>query len=223
MKKPKMILFDYGQTLLDERPFLPVNGNAEVLKYAISNRHSLSPEQVQIHANEISAELSERSFEYTCVSFNRYLYPSLGIELSISPEEAEWVFWNGSTRPVPTDGIAAFLEYLHQNGIRTGVISNITFSGAALKRRIDAQLPGHHFEFILASSDILFRKPNPRIFRLALEMAQLNPEDCWYIGDNPDFDVTGAQSVGMLPVWYTGALTISDWKKLTALLSSCQE
>ena len=89
MKKPKMILFDYGQTLLDERPFLPVNGNAEVLKYAVSNRHSLSPEQVQIHAKEISAELSERSFEYTCDSFNRYLYPSLGIEISISPEEAE--------------------------------------------------------------------------------------------------------------------------------------
>ena len=34
MKKPKMILFDYGQTLVNEQRFNGVRGTEAVLKYA---------------------------------------------------------------------------------------------------------------------------------------------------------------------------------------------
>ena len=51
----------------------------------------------------------------------------------------------------------------------------------------------------------MFRKPNKRIFELALEKADLNPEDVWYIGDNYECDVVGARNAGIFPVWYVGA------------------
>ena len=35
---------------------------------------------------------------------------------------------------------------------------------------------------IITSSNYMFRKPNKRIFDLALEKAELTPEDVWYIG-----------------------------------------
>ena len=70
----------------------------------------------------------------------------------------------------------------------------------------------------------MFRKPNKRIFELALEKACLSPEDVWYIGDNYQCDVMGARNAGIFPVWYIGAtsipqgkddvLTVSHWNEL---------
>ena len=53
MKIPKMILFDYGQTLIAEQKFDGVKGTDAVLQYATRNKYHLSAEQVQAKANEI--------------------------------------------------------------------------------------------------------------------------------------------------------------------------
>ncbi len=211
MKKPEMILFDYGQTLIDEERFDGVRGTAQVMQYAVKNRHGLTPEQVQEQAEAINRELGRFNpagrhlitAEVHNHPFNAYLYESLGIGLSLSCEQAEEIFWNAAAPGKPTEGIEAFLEFLEGEGIRTGVISNISFSGKALRRRIDRMLPSHRFEFILASSEYVFRKPNPRIFNLALEKAQLSPDQVWYVGDQYECDMAGAAGAGIFPVWYT--------------------
>ena len=74
-----------------------------------------------------------------------------------------------------------------------------------VKNKIDRMIPKHNFEFIIATSEYMFRKPNKRIFQLALEKAELNPEDVWYVGDNYECDVVGARNAGIFPVWYVGA------------------
>jgi putative hydrolase of the HAD superfamily len=121
-----------------------------------------------------------------------------------------------------------FLTFLKEQNIRTGVISNITYCGEVVEERINNLLPEHNFEFIIATSEYMFRKPNKRIFELALEKAGLQPEDVWYIGDNYLCDVVGARSAGIFPVWYIGAtadpqgeddvLTISHWDELRKLI-----
>ena len=45
-----------------------------------------------------------------------------------------------------------------------------------------------------------FEKPDPRIFRLAMERAGVEPGRSVYVGDNPEFDVEPAMAVGMFPV-----------------------
>lgn len=130
---------------------------------------------------------------------------------------------------MPTHGIETFLDFLKEQGIRTGVISNIAYCDQIVEERIRTLLPGHTFEFILASSEYMFRKPNRRIFHLALEKAGLGPEDVWYIGDNYECDVVGAREAGLFPVWYIGAaqspvwecsdvLTVSHWSQLIHML-----
>lgn len=57
MKMPKMILFDYGQTLIAERKFDGIRGTEAVLQYAIKNKYNLSAEQVQAKASAINQEL----------------------------------------------------------------------------------------------------------------------------------------------------------------------
>lgn len=216
MKLPKMILFDYGQTLLDEERFDGVKGTAAVLKYATKNKYNLTAQQVQEAANEINNELGRYhpqtrhlyQVEVPNSMFCPYLYESQGIELSLKQPEIDKVFWDASSPGKPTDGIEGVLTFLKEKGIRTGVISNITYAPEVVKERIDRMLPNNEFEFIIATSGYLFRKPNKRIFQLALEKAGLSAEDVWYIGDNYECDVIGARNAGIFPVWYVGAKDI---------------
>jgi putative hydrolase of the HAD superfamily len=157
--------------------------------------------------------------------FVSYLYESQGIKLSIPYSQLDKIFWDAASPGTVTEGIIEFLYFLKEQGIRTGVISNITYSSKALKERINVLFPDHEFEFIIATSEYMLRKPNHRIFDLALEKAGLQAEDVWYIGDQYECDVVGSRNAGIFPVWYIGAiempyienedvLTIMDWNEL---------
>lgn len=216
--KPQMILFDYGQTLIDEGQFDGVKGTAAVMKYAVCNKYHRTPEQVQAEASKINDELGRFDparrhlfqVEVHNRPFNAYLYESQGIKLSLPYEQIERIFWDAAAPGTPTDGIEDFLQFLKNQGIRTGVISNISFSGKALKERIDRLIPSNEFEFIIASSEYVFRKPNRRIFELALEKAGLSADQVWYIGDQYQCDIVGAREAGLFSVWYTAYI---DWKQ----------
>lgn len=233
MKMPKMILFDYGQTLVTEQKFNGIKGTEAVLKYATKNKYHLSAEQVQAKANKINQELGRFDpekrhlfqIEIPNTMFTSYLYESQGIDIALSNSEIDRVFWNAAAPGAPTEGIKEFLEYLKNKNIRTGVISNITYAPSVVAERINRLFPENTFEFILASSNYVFRKPNKRLFELALEKADLKPEEVWYIGDQYECDVKGALTAGMFPVWYIGAmdlpytedksiLTITAWDEL---------
>ncbi len=157
--------------------------------------------------------------------FTPYLYDSQGIEIALSNSEIDTVFWNAAAPGMPTAGIKDFLEYLKNKGIRTGVISNISYASSVVAERINRLLPENSFEFIITSSNYIFRKPNKRIFDLALEKAGLEPDEVWYIGDQYECDVKGALNAGLLPIWYIGAidlpytedkniLTVKTWNEI---------
>lgn len=236
MKKPKMILFDYGQTLVNEKKFDGIAGTKAVLQYATKNKYNYTAEDVQAAADAVNVELGRFGtkqhrlvqVEVPNHMFTAYLYQSMGIELSLTHQDIDRVFWNAASPGVPSDGIEDFLALLKEQDIRTGVISNITYCGEVVEERINNLLPEHNFEFILATSEYMFRKPDKRIFELALEKAGLQPEDVWYIGDNYLCDAVGARNAGIFPVWYIGAtsapqgeddvLTISHWNELRKLI-----
>lgn len=233
MKLPKMILFDYGQTLIAEQKFDGIKGTEAVLQYAVKNKYHLSAEQIQARANEINREFGRFDpekrhlfqIEIPNTMFTPYLYESQGIEIALSNSEIDTVFWNAAAPGAPTEGIQEFLEYLKQKGIRTGVISNISYAPSVVEERINRLLPENAFEFIITSSNFIFRKPHQRIFDLALEKADLKPEEVWYIGDQYECDIKGSLNAGLLPVWYIGAidlsytedksiLTVANWEEL---------
>ena len=232
MKIPKMVLFDYGQTLIAEK-FDGLKGTEAVLQYAKRNKYHLSAEQVQAKANEINQEFGRFDpekrhlfqIEIPNTMFTPYLYESQGIEIALSNSEIDTVFWNAAAPGMPTEGIKEFLGYLKNKGIRTGVISNISYASSVVAERINRLLPENAFEFIITSSNYIFHKPNKRIFDLALEKAGLEPDEVWYIGDQYECDVKGALNACLLPIWYIGAidppyikdtniLTVKTWNEI---------
>ncbi len=240
MKRPKMIMFDYGQTLIFEERFDGLKGMKAVLKHARSNPYQVSAREVQEFSKTLDREIGRfdpdvRKSHHVEVHnhlFQNYLYQYFGLEIDLTPGEIERVFWDNAAQKKPTEHIQELLAFLRSEGIRSGVISNISFSGMALEERLRELLPEHEFEFILATSEFVFRKPHPRIFELALRKAHLDAREVWYCGDNAYFDVEGAFRAGIYPIWYRGAidsenkispdstcLTINDWMELINYLS----
>lgn len=90
MRNPKMILFDYGQTLVNEAKFDGIRGTEAVMRYATRNEHQLTAKEIQDRANQINQELGRFDparrhlfqIEVPNHMFTRYLYESLGIEFS---------------------------------------------------------------------------------------------------------------------------------------------
>lgn len=116
------------------------------------------------------------------------------------------LYWDTATDGSHASPHAAeMLAALHARGIRTGVVSNLCFAKTNLEKRLARYLPDHRFELVAASSELLFRKPEPFIFNYALHRAGLAAADVWFVGDNPTADILGAANVGMRPILYTGA------------------
>ena len=226
LKKPKMILFDYGNTLLCEPNFSFLRGEEALFRHISKNRNELTPKQLNDFGQklfeqigvvrEIGMELHERQFQ-------RFLYEYLDIELSISFSEAEKILWDNASAGALMPNVDTMLDYINANGIRSGVISNIGWSGMALTERINRMLPRNKFEFIIASSEYMFRKPSPMLFQLALKKAELDANDVWFCGDNIKADVEGSSAAGMFPVWYEDEMTDNPWHEKNQGITTCCE
>ena len=206
MNYPRMIIFDYGHTLLYEPGWDSVRGNAELLKFAVKNPNNCTLNDVVNAAELIFGKNIENvrkiGYDISGQIGNRALYDYLGIEFSLSPLEMENVFWNAASMGAMMPNADKMLDYLNEKGIRTAVISNLLWSGEALTERLNRLLPNHRFEFVMTSSDYFMRKPNRILFEIALQKAGLRADEVWYCGDNPKADVEGSSQVGIFPVLY---------------------
>lgn len=205
LRKPEMILFDYGHTLLHEPDFDLLRGERALFRHVISNPDNVTPEQSHAFANELFARTNEfrkNGFEPHEIPLMRLKYEYLGIEFDVGIEQAEKILWDNTSAGERMPYVGELLECLERNGIRSGVISNIGWSGRALSERINRLLPENNFEFIMASSEYGFRKPDRLIFDTALKKAQLSAEKVWYCGDRIAADVIGAHGAGIFPVHY---------------------
>jgi HAD superfamily hydrolase (TIGR01509 family) len=92
------------------------------------------------------------------------------------------------------DGTRATLERLRAAGLRLGVVSNSD-------GRVDAALAAAGlracFEVVLDSALFGAEKPDPAIFRAALEALGVAPDEALYVGDLYEVDVVGARAAGI--------------------------
>jgi len=215
MKKPKMIIFDYGHTLLCEPGFDFLRGQEALFPYIVKNKYNSTPEQISKIAGELFEKISAArkvGLELHERQFQNFLFDYLGIELSILLSEAEEILWDNISPGAVMPNVEIMIEYINANDIRSGVISNIGWSGTALTKRINRLLPQNKFEFIIASSEYMFRKPNVLLFELALRKAGLDACDVWYCGDKIKYDVEGSSAAGIFPVWYEDLTMENPWR-----------
>ena len=88
----------------------------------------------------------------------------------------------------------AALALLGGSGARAAVISN---SNGSVRSILEALGLAASLDFVIDSSEVGVEKPDPRIFRLALERAGIGPGEAVYIGDLYSVDVVGARGAGL--------------------------
>ena len=225
LRRPEMILFDYGHTLLHEPDWNPRRGIEALMRYAVRNDHGYTAEQIYTVAKEFYRDhlqpMKNLGYDVTSKAAADMLFGHLGIEFSLHHEEAETVYWNAETPGAIMPEADRLLSYLKRRGIRTGVISNLSMSSEGLARRINRFMPDNNIEFVMTSSDYVLRKPNRMLFELALHKAGLSADKVWYCGDNPHADVEGASGAGIFPVWFDSDIECPYRDKERETVPSC--
>lgn len=91
------------------------------------------------------------------------------------------------------------LEYCQGRGYRLGLVTN--GSRDIQYGKIDRLGLRGYFHTIVISGEAGISKPDPEIYRLALERLGTAAEQTLFIGDHPVNDIWGAAKAGMKTVW----------------------
>ncbi len=94
------------------------------------------------------------------------------------------------------------LQELKERGFRLGMISN-TSDDENVQQLLDRFALRTFFDDVVTSAGCGIRKPDGRIFHLALEHFNIAPSQAAMVGDTPDADVLGAHRLGIFSIWIT--------------------
>ncbi|MFC1920900.1 HAD family hydrolase [Chloroflexota bacterium] len=235
MRKPKGVIFDLGGTILHLESGSFIEGNRRLLEF-VEDETDITAEEVQVTADELSKIVfqaaEESSVQVRSQEFERLLFETLGLSLSIDYPEMERDFWNAAVRYRPNDGIFDVLDTLDENHIKTGILSNSSFTAMILIKELEKHNLAHRFSFLISTADYGIRKPDKHLFNVAIKKIGLEPEDIWFAGDKVEYDVQGAINSELFPVFYnwrdevvkidSDHLEVKDWyefrDKLISLL-----
>lgn len=99
-------------------------------------------------------------------------------------------------------GAIPLLESLRHSGAKIGILSN-GFEDVQY-RKIDNAGLRPYIDLTVLSDEIGVNKPNPEIFRHAMQRSgELNPDRHIMIGDNPATDIAGAVTAGWQAIWFS--------------------
>jgi putative hydrolase of the HAD superfamily len=99
--------------------------------------------------------------------------------------------------------IADNLEWLRTEGYAVGLVSNTGRTWGRYLRQVQDRLGiGKYFDSRVFSDEVGIRKPDPRIFDVALSELGLPPERVVHIGDDVTADIAGAKAHGMRAIWF---------------------
>ena len=102
----------------------------------------------------------------------------------------------------PLPGTVEILQKLKSHGIKLAIVTNITPELLEhQKKKVAALGIAHFFDAIVYSAEFGVHKPDRRIFDHAAAMLGVPNEQCLFVGDDPESDISGALGAGMEAVW----------------------
>lgn len=185
----KNVIFDMGQVMIHWTPDLYLSyydikdEDRELLKAELFH----SVEWVQLDRGSIS---EEEAADAVCARIPRRLH-------NIA-EELITGWWRHPMKPV--DGMAELIAQLKNKGYGIYLLSN---AGIPL-RCYFRWIPGaQYFDGLLVSSEEKMIKPHVEIYRTLFERFDLQPQECFFIDDNP-LNIEAAACCGMAGTVFRG-------------------
>jgi len=210
----KGILFDINGTLTDIKTD---EGNDEIYR-AIA--HVLTYQGIALHRGEVKdlyfrimqrqrEECGEKCPEFNAVAIFREILDSNSSDFTAGLPEAKLeylpLFLAELYRGVSRERLRLYpgvKEVLEE--IRHRYILGIVTDAQSAYAIPELQAVGivEYFDTIVVSGDFGYRKPDPRLYRTALENLNLEPEHAVFVGNDIYHDIYGAQQVGMKAILF---------------------
>lgn len=199
------VFFDAGETLVHPHPTFPDlfatilrREGHDVVARTIRDRIHVVFDRFKHAAdtNELWTTTPEKSRAFWHDVYGIFLR-DLGIEGGNGLVDRVYAEFTDLANYRLFEDVRPVLERLREADLTLGVVSNFE---AWLEQLLEELGVVGYFDVRVISGVEGMEKPDPRIFRLAMERAGVRPEESVYVGDNPEFDVDPAAAVGMLPV-----------------------
>ncbi|MGZ6492657.1 MAG: HAD family hydrolase [Actinomycetota bacterium] len=207
------VLFDFGHTLMDfGRTEEALRGAYSVIRDRLATWvEDRAPPEIDELVERIAEEVDrmvERSYvqrrleELDIIELFDDAFTALGYKLP--PElvrevvELDHDALVNSVRIEPET--METLEKLKADGLKLGLVSNVSQLPELLHRDIEAFGIAKLLDGVAFSSEIGVRKPRPQIFEHVLDAIGAKPTDAVFVGDRLVDDIAGAQAVGMRAV-----------------------
>lgn len=184
------VLFDWGDTLARWEWSDELHDAGHAAGFRAIGREP-DPDRTRAFRAELLPVVEERDYREL---MRAWLAPVTDDELDRFLA-AEYAAWRPGHHLAPTTPV--LLEALRDRGLKTGLISN-GFDPPDLVRAELARLGvAQLLDAIVMSGDVGVRKPDPAIFRYALERLGVAPENALMVGDSVANDIAGAKALGM--------------------------
>lgn len=177
--KIKWIFFDIGYTL--------VNEDEPLLRRVREQVHmKQKPGAKKVTEEDITEAIYRLSGQFK-VKYKRIMEDEFGFT-EIAPYMREYETLYPEVREE--------LDILRGN-YKLGIVAN---QSEGLEKRLCKYGIREYFDIIVSSYDVGIEKPDPAIFRLAIEQSGCSPEETVMVGDRIDNDIVPAKKAGMRTV-----------------------
>ena len=168
--KTKLVLFDLDGTLIDTAPDFLISLNNVLSNHS---RENVTMEKIRPHISEGSSKLIKLFFEINeeHMSFEQYKNEFLN-EYSSNLTKSSRLF----------DGMETIIEYLNDNGIMFGVVTNKYHEYA--EPIINSFPELQTIKILVCPDHVSISKPDPEGIRLACSKLKVSPKDAVYLGDH---------------------------------------
>ncbi len=198
-------LFDFDGTLIDS--FSPRKKahravGAFLTAYLCNQGCDLKREVLLESISRLEGEMNERRIYDRSLWWDEVLREYLDEAVRIPPSllaGASSIYWETVRRNSRVyQGIDNMLRSLRQRGVVMGLISDTDgLDGMKLVRIEESRLREFFDAIVVAGEDTKEVKPSTQPFTRVCELLHVVPEQCVFVGDNPEVDVIGPRKLGM--------------------------
>lgn len=205
-RRPALLLCDVGDTLISWTGYSRRRGLEAIVPLADDPGRAVIDTLIhdgEVLDDEMESRAATSLLEYRQADFLRLLCARHGMALEVDDESLEWLYWRASQTFVLEPGVEEALERISAAGVALGVISNTVFGPRSIVGELErVGIDDLFLRPVFTSAQFGIRKPDPAIFHAAIGLLGFERAETWYVGNSIYHDVGGANSAGIVSVWY---------------------
>jgi len=183
--------FYYKARILELLRACGVSPSDDLLELAYSVYRNLEDELLVMRKNTLKEVPAQKALSM--------FFERLGLTVRVGERHLNAYSWPFLELTRLRDGARMVLENLSTEYTLI-LVSNIALTrmGKEVLRRNGLS---SYFLATLFSDEVGYRKPHPKIFQLALQLAETSPHECIMVGDELEDDMFGAKNLGIRTIW----------------------